>query len=32
MLVEELQSVARTCDEIAVAIQPLANLAPHLED
>ena len=31
-LVEELQSAARTCNEIAAVIQPLADLAPHLED
>lgn len=31
-LVEELYSVARTCDEIATAIQPVADLALHLED
>ena len=31
-LVEELQSVARACCDIADAIQPLADLEPHLED
>ncbi|WP_079437157.1 Tn3 family transposase post-transcriptional regulator TnpC [Zoogloea sp. LCSB751] len=31
-LVEELQSVARACYDIAAVIQPLADLEPHVED
>ncbi len=31
-LVEELESVANTCEEIVTAIQPLADLEPHSED